>query len=301
MDIKKKVVVGLLYTGKKIGKEEELFLKFAKKKKIDLVLINLSKKFSEYEFEKNVRKCSIVYCSSAEDYVLEPLKTVEALGIDVIDPSWIYYYVEDKWLFYIKCKKHKIPTPDTILLSSNLNFAKAELKDFGRWPIVIKRIYGTCGEYVEKADTLEEAMNIIKRFQNNSKIPIIAQEFVKSFSYRVTIIGNDVVQTIVKKSKKWKCTGVYSKINPVFEIDGEMKKILGNVRKFVNISICGIDFFKKDGKWLISEVNTQPAFDFKEEEHEKIINKSLDFFLEHYRKKHPKKSPLKKHFKFLKK
>src|SRR3989344_2162340 len=165
---KKRVVVGLLYTGKNLGNEEKIFLKLAKKKNVTLVLINLLKKFNEEKFEKDVKKCDVVYCCSAEDYVLEPLKTVEALGVNVIDSSWINYYVEDKWLFYIKCKKQKIPTPDTILLSSNPSTAKTELREFGRWPIVMKKIFGSCGECVEKANNLEEAVKLFNKFSSTN-------------------------------------------------------------------------------------------------------------------------------------
>ena len=281
----KKLVIGYIFTAKKVGREEKLFLKLAKKKNIEIVMINLFKKIDEEEFENKIRKCDLVYNNTAEDFVIESLKTVEELGKKVIDTSQLYYYTEDKWLFYLKCRDHKIPTLETILLSHNLNIARAELKEFGKWPVVLKRIYGTMGEFVERANNLAQAMEIMKKFQKMDcdKLPIIAQEFVKSPSYRVTIIDKKIVQTAIKKSKNWKSTGVYGKQFDKFRIDKNLKKTLTKIINFIKINVCGVDLLKKDGHWLVLEVNTNPALDFIEEEYEHLVDLVLTFLKKYHR------------------
>jgi glutathione synthase/RimK-type ligase-like ATP-grasp enzyme len=188
-------------------------------------------------------------------------------------------------MFYLKCREHKIPTPETILLSHNLNIARAELKQFGQWPVVLKRIYGTMGEFVERADNLAEAIEIIKKFQRMDcdKLPVIAQEFIKSFSYRVTMIDKKIVQTAIKKSKSWKSTGVYGKKFAKFRIDSKLKKILKKIINFAKINICGIDLLKKNGQWLVLEINTNPALDFIDEEHERLVSLVLTFLKKYHR------------------
>jgi len=291
----KKLVIGYLYAAKKkIGLEEKLFLKWAKKKNIELIMINLFKKIDEEEFENKIRKCDLVYNNTAEDFVIESLKTVEELGKKVIDTSQLYYYTEDKWMFYLKCREHKIPTLETILLSHNLNIARAELKEFAKWPVVLKRIYGTMGEFVEKADNLVQAMEILKKFQSIDcdKLSIIAQEFVKSPSYRVTIIDKKIVQTAIKQGKGWKKTGVFGKKFEKFRVDANLRKILKKLISFTNINICGVDLLKKNNQWVVLEVNTSPALDFIDGEYEKIVCKVLDF-LKKYHRLHKPKSKLK--------
>lgn len=182
----------------------------------------------------------------------------------------------------MKCKEHKIPTPETILLSENIPIAKKELKDLGHWPVVLKRICGTMGEYVDIAKNISDAEKIILRFwtKGNEKLPIIAQEFIESPSYRVTIIGNKVVQTALKSCKSnWKATGVYEKKFGKFDVDEELKKILKKVMKMVKINICGVDLLKKDGKWTVLEVNSEPGLDFFEDEREKLIEETLDLLI----------------------
>lgn len=262
-------------------------MKLAKKKGIDLVMFNMFKKIDEDEFESKIKKCDLVYNNTAEDFVIESLKTIEELGKRVIDNSKLFYYTEDKWMFYLKCKEHNIPTPDTILLSNNMNIARAELKEFGKWPLVIKRVYGTMGEFVEKANNLEQALRRIKRFLeiDCDKWPIIAQEFIHSPSYRVTIIDNKIVQTAVKKSKGWKNTGVYGKRFNKFKIDNNLRKIIKKLIGVIKINICGVDFLKRGDQWLVLEVNSDPSLDFIKKEHSKLIGLVLDLLKRHHKKR----------------
>ena len=275
----KRVVIGYLFNENHFCKDERLFLDEAKKKNVELVMINTSKDLDEDFIEEEVKKCDIFFNNSAEEFSLEIAKTIEALGKKVIDRPEDFYDVEDKWLFFVKCKKHNIPTPKTILLSENINTAKKELKKLNSWPIVLKRIEGTMGQYVDKAENIEEAEEIINRFwkKGSEKLPIIAQEMIHSPSYRVTLIGKKIVQTAIKESHGWKCTGVYAKKIGRFKVDKELKKIVDKVAKISKISICGIDLLKKDGKWFVLEINEQPAFDFFEDEREKLIGEVIDF------------------------
>lgn len=273
----KKLVIGYLYNGRGLGEDEILFKRVTKRNKIDSILINTSLGYNEDELKEKIKKCDIIYNSSGDNFVIEIEKTIEELGKKIIEKSKSFYYIEDKWMFYLKCKEHKIQTPKTMLLAQDITYAKKDLKEFNEWPVIIKKVNGCMGEYVEKADNIEKAEKIIKKLWENSKerTPLIAQEFIKSPSYRVTLIGKKIVQTAIKKSIGWKATGVYSKKIKRFKIDKELKKIIEKLTKFVDIQICGIDFLKKDNKWFALEVNSAPGLDFFESEREKMIEKLI--------------------------
>jgi len=282
----KKKVIGILYSGK-YGKDEELFLEQAKKKDLQIKLINLSKKWDISKLKKDVLKCDIIYNSTAEEYSIELVKTIEEFGKRIIETSKSYYYLEDKWIFYLRCKKNNIPVPRTILLSENITNAKNEVKSFGKMPVVLKELSGSMGEHIEKANNLPQVEEILKKFwKGKRKFPVIAQEYIKSPSYRVTLIGNKIVQTALKDNKHgWKATGVYAKTCGRFKVNWKLRRIIDKLNKFVNIKICGIDLLKKNGKWLVLEVNAQPAFDFFEEEREMLISEALDFLKEEIQKR----------------
>ena len=274
----KKLVIGYLYNGRGLGEDEILFKKVAKKKKIDSILINTSLGYTDDKLKEEIKKCDIIYNSSGDDFVIETEKTIEELGKKIIENSKSFYYVEDKWMFYLKCKKHKIKTPKTILLAQDITYAKKDLNDFNQWPVIIKKVNGCMGEYVEKADNIKEADKIIKKLwkEDNNRDPLIAQEFIISSSYRVTLIGGKIVQTAIKENIGWKKTGVYAKKNKKFPIDNKIKKIINKLNKFIGIQICGVDFLKKDGEWFALEVNSAPGLDFFESEREKMIEKLIE-------------------------
>lgn len=275
----KKVNIGYIFISKKMSDEERLFLRIAKKKNISLILFNLADKIVEKEIEEKARQCNVIFNDVGDFLAVELVKTLEELGKKVVDSSKVYYYSEDKWMFFLKCKEHHLPVPETILLSGDLNSAKKELNDFAHWPVVLKRVLGERGEFVEKADNPAQAISTIRHFwkKGNERLPVIAQEFIKSPSYRVTVIGNKIVQSAVKDCHGWKATGVYATEFRRFKVDNELKKIIKKLISVCRIEISGIDFFKKDGKWLVLEINAEPSFRFFDNEKEKLIGCVLDY------------------------
>jgi len=286
----RKVTIGYIFNEPSLKKDEKIFLEIARKKGVNLVMINTAKDLEEEgeEFKEKIKKCDIFFNNSAEDFALEIVKTIEELGKKVIESSKEFYYDEDKWMFFLKCKEHKIPTLRTILLSQNWNIIKKELKKFNEWPVILKRVEGTNGEYVDKADNLREAERIIKKFwrKGSNRLPIIAQEFIRSPSYRVTIIGDKIVQTAIKMNKNWKATGCYIKDENVkkFQVDKNLKSIVNKINKTFGMKISGIDLFKKNGKWLVLEINSAPGLDFLEREEKKLVGEILDFLKKEARK-----------------
>ena len=235
----KKVTIGYIFDTLKPDKEEDLFIKLAKKKGINLVMFNVRDEISEEEIEEKAKECDIIFNNTAGYMGLEMLKTFEELGKKTVDSSNVYYYSEDKWMFYLKCKKDKIPTPETILLSNNARSIKKELKEFNQWPVILKRIEGEQGEFVQKADNVKEAIEVIEELwkKGNQHLPIIAQELVKSHTYRVTVIGSKIVQTALKDGHGWKATAVYANKVDKFEVDKELEKLVEKIIKMVKINI----------------------------------------------------------------
>lgn len=275
----KKVTIGFIFNEKGLTIEEKIFLEEAKKKNIELVMINTAKDIIEEELEEKINKCDFIFNNSAEEFSMEIVKTIEELGKKVIDSSKKLYYNEDKWMFFVKCKRHGIPTVNTILLPENILLARKELTKFNSWPVVLKRVEGTMGQYVDRAKNLKQAERIIKNFwkKGSQRLPIIAQEYIKSPSYRVTVIGDEIVQTALKESKGWEATGCYAHHMKKFEVDDKLKDIVKKVVRVFGIKICGIDLLKQGDKWLVLEINSQPGLDFFLNDRRRLVGKVLDF------------------------
>jgi RimK family alpha-L-glutamate ligase len=284
----KKAVIGYIFNNNKKDLEDKKFSRIAKKLNIELVFFNLEEDLDEKEVEKKAKKCQIIFNDSGESIANELVKTLELLGKKVIENSKVSYYPEDKWVFFLRCKKNKIPTPKTILLSDNLPEIKKELKEFNEWPVILKRVYGCRGEFVDRAKNVDEALKIIKRFwegKTEDRASIIAQEYINSNSYRVTLIDGKIVQTAIKKRSGWKASGCQSERFRKFKLDKNIKKISRQVAKMSGIKLCGVDFAKANGKWLVIEVNAQPSLKLFDCEHDKMIEKTLKFLKKSSNKK----------------
>jgi glutathione synthase/RimK-type ligase-like ATP-grasp enzyme len=276
----KKISIGLLYSGKNLGKEEKLFIETAKKHKVNFLPINILKAINVDKLKNRLKNCKLIYNLTAEYFAIEYIKTLEEIGKRVIDSSKDWYYIQDKWIFYLSCRKNNIPTPKTFLIPKNLNIAKKELRQFNKWPIILKRVSGTMGEYVKKADNFERAKEVIRKLlkKDDQKFPLIAQEFIPSPSYRVTMIGKEIAQTAIKDNKHgWKATGVYAKKFEKFHVDKNLYAIIEKLSKINPINVCGIDFLKSGKKWFVLEINSEPSLDFFPEEHESLVEKVILF------------------------
>jgi glutathione synthase/RimK-type ligase-like ATP-grasp enzyme len=269
----KKAVIGYISDDRTPSLEDKKFFSIAKEMNIELVPFNINFKIIEEEVEKKAKECRIIFNNS--DYLtgVELVKTLEAMGKKVIDPSKVRNLFEDKWIFFVKCKENHILTPTTILLPIDLDGAEAELKEFNRWPVVLKRVDGERGKFVDKGENMADAIKIIKHFweNDNERSPILAQEFIDSNCYRVTVIDKKIVQTAIKKKHSWKATGCYASRFWHFKVDKNLKRVVDKIIKMTNIDVCGIDFLKKDSEWLALEVNKEPSLKMFDSDHERLI------------------------------
>jgi glutathione synthase/RimK-type ligase-like ATP-grasp enzyme len=261
------------------GKINETFIKISKEKNLDVIMLDISKNFFEIDLAE-MEKCDVIYNDSGDENSIVLVRILEDIGKKVMESSKAMIQ-EQKWNFQKICEQNNIPTPKTILLSKDIEIAKQQLIEFSTWPIILKRVRGTWGEYVEKAENIEKALETIRKFWDKGgiKLPIIAQEFIDSFSYRVTYIDKEIVQTAIKENNNWKCTGVYAKNFKKFEIDRELSDIVNKIMNNFDIKICGTDLIKKDNHWLVIEVNTEPALDFFETEQEFLITKIIELLI----------------------
>lgn len=278
------MTIGYIYGDKKLTDEDKLFLQLAIEKKIKVVIIPSNKFLTAEKIIILGKKCDIVLNSSAELESVEIAKIIEKSGVPVIDPTYALFYKEDKMLFYIYCKRHKIPTPKTYLLPMYVNPCREPLdkliKQSGA--VVIKNIYSDNGKFVDRAKTVKQALALVKKFRKGDRAPLIAQEFIKASHkvYRVTVIDGKVVQGAIKKSKHWKCTGRFIKGDtPPFHITSKLEKMCVKISKIMNLPWCGIDLMRKGNSWVAIEANSSPGMDFISCDTERMYQSLLKYLM----------------------
>ncbi len=270
-----KSVLGILISGREIPETTQRLVTLAKESFMEVLILNITSEVSQEDLEKMI-VCDIIFNDSGEEYAMNYIKIFENIGIPVVESSKALFQ-ESKWNFYKICMKNDIPAPKSILLDNDLDVARKQLEEFNCWPVILKRVVGTWGDYVQRAENVDEAIEVMKKFweKGNQVMPIIAQEFIDSFSYRVTYIDDEIVQTAIKENNNWKCTGVYAQNFKKFDIDDNLKQVIEKLMKSFDIKICGVDLLKRGDDWLVIEVNTEPALDFFPEEIDFLLKKEI--------------------------
>lgn len=284
------MAIAYIYVSKRITPEEKTLFEYAKRWRIKIIPINANKHYSEKKLSLIAKKCRTGILNSAEPMSLEMAKVLEYYGTKMINPTHSFCYSEDKWMFYVKCRRHCLPTPHTILIPYNIVNARDELKKLilKSGAIIIKRVDSDNGNCVEKAKNVKEAMKIIKKIRNRIHVPIIAQEYIKDCHkvFRVLTVGDKIVQSIYKRSKGWKCTGNYFRDDsPIFKVTPNLKKMCQRAARFLNLPWCGFDLMRKNNGWVFIEANSSPGMNFIDEDIPRLYQELLKFVVKTERKR----------------
>jgi glutathione synthase/RimK-type ligase-like ATP-grasp enzyme len=284
------VAIAYIYASKRITPEERAIFDYARRWRIKVLPINAVRHYSEKKLSLIAKKCRTAILNSAEPMSLEMAKVLEYYGTKIIDPTHSFYYSENKWMFYVKCRRHRLPTPRTILVPYNIVNAREELKKFilKSGAVIVKRVDSDNGDCVEKAKNVKEAMKIIKKIRNRVHVPIIAQEYIRECHkvFRVLIVGDKIIQSIYKRSKGWKCTGNYFRDNaPTFKVTPSLKKMCLRAARFLNLPWCGFDIMRKNGGWVFIEANSSPALNFITEDIPRLCQELFKFAVKTERKR----------------
>ncbi len=130
-------------------------------------------------------------------------------------------------------------------------------------PVVIKECYGSYGQQVYLAHTLEEALDIIGKLGHKE---FIMQEFVASSSgrdIRVNVVGGRVIASMLRYSingdfrSNISAGGCMSMYTP----DEGMEKMAVRATEALGLDFAGVDvMFGENGEPIICEVNSNPHF-----------------------------------------
>jgi|SRR3989344_1274803 len=263
--------IGVICTPRYNNTEKYLFPIL--KKTFNLVLFPINEDI-DYAFLKKQSQNLKLILNTAGDQPntydsLEIVKTFENLGKHVIDSSKSFYYREDKWLFYQTCVKNNLPTPVTYYIPRNINISKTKLKHILEdHHIVFKGAFSDTGRAVKKASNFEEAEKVIKELRKKINVmPLVAQQYVPhgKVSYRITLVGNKIIQAIVKYGKTWKEGKLFWKNEKyrMFKVNKKLEKLSKKVAKVFGVEWCGIDLLKDEANnWYIIEINSCPSMDF---------------------------------------
>jgi ribosomal protein S6--L-glutamate ligase len=166
----------------------------------------------------------------------------------------------DKLLTHLALQYHKIPMPDTYVISS-VDAAKKILKDVN-YPIILKFPHGTQGKGVMIADTFAAASSMLDAIET-LKQPFLIQEYVETdgSDIRAIVVGDKVVAAMKRKAvvgEKRANIHAGGKGEQIV-LDANSKKIAVNTAKAIGAEICAVDILESVKGPQVIEANLSPG------------------------------------------
>ena len=288
----KKLSIGIIYYKTFHDYEDKMLPSALKKIGMDVVLLPAEEQIDYDEIKEKTKKCKIVYndtiCQPILFESLELSKTLEELEKKVINSSYSFFYQEDKWMFYLKCLEHRIPTPKTYLIPKETKYnAKAIKEILKNRSMVLKGVFSDNAKLVEKVTNHPMLLKKLKRIiKMDPTSPIVAQEYIPNSnrSYRATLINYELKQFVVKISKSWKQSGHEREYFRLIKVNNKIRSLCERASRALGMQVCGLDLISNNGKWYVIEANSCPSLDFIYHDEKRLVKTLANYLYSECRK-----------------
>ena len=288
----KKYSIGYVYPESDRSLDDKVLIKQLKKR-FNLILFPLEKQIEEKQIEDQAKLCKLILNNAVyEPFTWEAIelsKSFEEFGTKVINSSHSFYYQEDKWMFYLECLEHKIPTPLTYLIPKKMNYKKKEIKKLlVEGPIVIKAVFSDKGLCTERVKNYKEFNDKLKKIVDKNPVsPVITQKYIEhgNLSYKVLIIGDKVIQGVVIRGKTWEQTACKEKeYCKSFKPDKKLRKLCEKASKAFGMKWCSLDLIKQNKNWYVLEANGCPSISIITKDMKKITKTLVNYLYQEVKK-----------------
>ena len=281
----KNLSMGIIYYKTYHDYEDKMLPRALRKKNIDVVCLPAEEQLDFNEIKEKTKKCKLIYndtiCQPMLFESLELSKTLEELGKKVINSSHSFFYQEDKWMFYLKCLEHRIPTPKTYFIPVETKFYSRFIKGILKnTPLVLKGVFSDNALTVEKAANYPTFLKKVKKIVKKSPgSPIIAQEYIPNLnrSYRATLINHRLQQFVVKMSKSWKQSGNVREHFRIIRVNKNVRDLCERASRALGMQVCGLDLIFNNGRWYVIEANSCPALNFINNDENRLVKNLANY------------------------
>ena len=166
----------------------------------------------------------------------------------------------DKLLTHLTMQRHKIPMPDTYIVSSRT--AAKKILNQVNYPVILKFPHGTQGKGVMFADSFAAASSMLDAIET-LRNPFLIQEYIETdgSDIRAIVIGDKVAAAMKRKAvfgEKRANIHAGGKGESVI-LDAHTSKIAVNAAKAIGADICAVDILETIKGPEVIEVNLSPG------------------------------------------
>ena len=194
---------------------------------------------------------------------------LEQQGFKLFNSAKAVELCDNKVLMYQELVKNNIRIPRTFIAPKTfegLNYSKRDfvnnvIKEIGL-PLVIKEAYGSFGEQVYLANTLEEANKIIDQIGYKD---FLMQEYIassKGRDIRINVIGNKAIVSMYRENNNdFRSNISNGGTGYKFEPKQEYLDLAIKASKALGLDFAGVDvMFGPNDEPIICELNSNPQF-----------------------------------------
>ena len=166
----------------------------------------------------------------------------------------------DKLLTHLALQFHKIPMPDTYIVSS-VDAAKKILEQVN-YPVILKFPQGTQGKGVMFAESFAAASSMLDAIENLRR-PFLIQEYIETddSDIRAFVVGDKVIASMKRKAVFGeKRANIHTgATGELIVLDSNTKKIAVKAAKCIGAEICAVDMLESAKGPEVIEINLSPG------------------------------------------
>lgn len=245
--------------------EEKSLIEAAKKKDIELEVINCRENSIDLDEDKSNYRDDIILQRSVSYYNnLHSTAAFEGLGAKVINSLHTAIMCGNKLFTHMELLKSDIAIPKAFCAFSNQS-AMSTLNKNG-YPKVIKPVVGSWGRMIALLKDKEAAEAVIEDREHMYPLYHVFyfEEFVKRppRDIRSIVVGDRVVAAIYRYSgdNEWKTNMALGGKAEACKVTNEMEELCLKAAKTMKGEILGVDLMESENGLLVHEVNNTTEF-----------------------------------------
>jgi [lysine-biosynthesis-protein LysW]--L-2-aminoadipate ligase len=258
--------IGILHST--IRKEEKLLVEAAKKRGIEVKLIDIREEiFNPQKYKIDVDLVLDRSVSTIKG--LQAILFFEKLNVLAVNRYQVASLCADKFATSLVLHQNGVPVPRFALVFNEKQALKA-IEDLGGFPVVIKPTHGSWGRLLAKVNDRESLEAILEHKQilgSPQHHSFYIQEYVEKpgRDIRAFVIEGEVICAIYRNSPHWITNTARGAKATKCEVNDELAEICKKASEAVGGGILGIDIFETKEGYKINEINHATEFRNSEE------------------------------------
>jgi ribosomal protein S6--L-glutamate ligase len=196
------------------------------------------------------------------DYKVSIINHLEEMGIKVLNTGSSLKTASNKIETQIKLNAVGIKTPKTALFTGDTQLEHAIKSIGGKFPVIVKTIFGTHGVGVIRADSEASLKSIVQQLLK-SKTEFMLQEYLEhEESARILLLNGEPLAAVMRSKPK-------NDFRTNAHQNAELKKhdpsekeieIVKKAAEAIGINFAAVDYILIDDEVILLEVNGSPGF-----------------------------------------